>query len=222
MCGFLLSGVVITKFKPPPNYLFFWNILIGVLLTCGQYSFSFFGCDSNNINLINGTLQSCNENCYCDDMSYTPICHDQLNETFFSPCHAGCKVFDPIQNLYTNCSCSSDDNYSTPLETILTKDFDRLIDASSKKKLNQVSDILSTNMPEIIPRIQQLIPGTTNKSPTYKPGACPNDCTHDLIMFSLISLTVSFISSTGKVGNILVDLRYFIRKLTKFFENQTS
>lgn len=212
MCGFLLSGVVITKFKPSPKYLFFWNIFIGMLLTIGQYSYSYFGCNTNNINLINGTLQSCNENCYCDDMSYTPICNIQLNETFFSPCHAGCKMFDPIQNLYTNCSCSSDNN-QTPFETMLTKNFDRLIDASTKKKLNQVNDILSTNIPEIIPSIQQLIPNAANESPAYKPGPCPNDCTGGLIMFSLISLFVSFISATGKVGNILVDLRYFIRKL---------
>lgn len=44
-------------------------------------------------------------------------------------------------------------------------------------------------------------------SPLYAPGACENDCHHDFMVFSFVGLFVSLLTSTGRIGSILVDLR---------------
>lgn len=201
MFGFLFSGFIISKYNPAPKYLLFWNVFIGILTVFGQIAYSQIGCDTNNINLVNGTLDSCNDNCYCDDVSYTPICNIQTNETFFSPCHAGCKSFDPKKNLYTDCSCSSDRKANFELPQFFTN-------LPENDELKRVGNILSSNMQaEVMPKIQEFGEKLFTVSSTYKPGPCENDCLRDLIVFSIFGLCVSFIASTGKIGNILVDLR---------------
>lgn len=206
MIGYLISGWVITKFMPPAKYLFFWNVIIGILGIFGQMLYASLGCDTNNINLINGTLESCNSNCYCDEISYTPICNTQTNETYFSPCHAGCISFDPKQNVYTNCSCTRD--RTTSMQTLLPINITGLIGAPQNAELNRIGGIISDQIEEFTPKLQQFLsPDGGHGGPTYTPGPCANDCTKDLIILSVLSLFVSLISSTGRVGNILVDLR---------------
>ena len=36
----------------------------------------------------------CNVNCGCEDVPYSPICHEATETTFFSPCHAGCQAWN--------------------------------------------------------------------------------------------------------------------------------
>lgn len=208
MFGFLISGFIISKYNPSAKYLFFWNVIIGLLVVCGQIGYAQLGCDTNNINLINGTLNSCNDKCHCDDIAYTPICNIQTNETFFSPCHAGCTSFDPTAKLYTDCTCSRD-----PKDRLESSRF--FTDTLEIDELERADNLYSTIMPEIMPENaigrkpndQQYMAAPFSILPTYKPGPCENDCTRDLIIFSLVGLCVSFLSSTGKIGNILVDLR---------------
>lgn len=111
MIPYLISGHLIWKYKPPTKYLLLWNIIIGgFIVISGRISYAFIGCEKSNPLSSNGTFRSCNTDCYCDSISYAPVCNRVTNETYFSPCHAGCKEFDAKENLYTNCSCSTNKN----------------------------------------------------------------------------------------------------------------
>lgn len=104
--GMLLSGFVVTKYKPSANLLFFWNIIIGIIFICSTFYSTQLGCESTNSILVNEPIVSCNSNCVCGDISYHPVCDHSTATTYFSPCHAGCTSFDEILNIYTNCSCT--------------------------------------------------------------------------------------------------------------------
>ena len=47
--GLLVSGAVISKFKPGAGIILFWNIIIGVVKVLGDVAFIFLGCDSTQI-----------------------------------------------------------------------------------------------------------------------------------------------------------------------------
>lgn len=47
--GFLLSGMIISKFKPGPRPLLAWNVFVGVCFVAGQIVFIFLGCADNGI-----------------------------------------------------------------------------------------------------------------------------------------------------------------------------
>lgn len=57
-----------------------------------------------NVGTYNFTTQ-CNKNCSCDNVTYSPICHEASDTTFFSACHAGCRAWNPNQKTFSNCSC---------------------------------------------------------------------------------------------------------------------
>lgn len=107
--GFLASGYLISKYKPRPRILFFWNVLVGISYMIGQISYIFLSCDSGSTLTMNSSSISlaatCNSNCFCDTVSYNPVCHLQSGTTFYSPCHAGCKTFIEDDKTYTHCSC---------------------------------------------------------------------------------------------------------------------
>lgn len=193
VCGFLISGYVITKFKPPPNYLYMWNIFISTIALCATLFYSFLGCDSNNFHLINGTLQASDLSCHCDDISFTPICNIQTNETYFSPCHAGCKAFDAKQNQYTDCWCARDKAMSMGSSVATDKN----------SHLDKIWPLNGSSLAANYDRRDKDV----HISPIYAPGACENDCDHDFMVFSFVGLFVSLLTSTGKIGSILVDLR---------------
>lgn len=53
-------------------------------------------------------MRSCNRDCGCAGIPYTPVCSNEDGVTnFFSPCHAGCQTFENINGniTYTNCEC---------------------------------------------------------------------------------------------------------------------
>lgn len=106
--GILVAGVVITKFKPRARYLAFWNVIVGVLSVLSVFSFSFMGCDEsrNAVNIDYDINPSCNSDCHCDFVKYSPICGAD-EKTYISACHAGCqKVF--VGNgtkTFGECSC---------------------------------------------------------------------------------------------------------------------
>ncbi|XP_064600718.1 solute carrier organic anion transporter family member 4A1-like [Liolophura sinensis] len=57
--------------------------------------------DSSEENFV----ASCNVNCACDAMRFSPVCGSN-STVFFSPCHAGCShAFSPLE--YTNCTCAA-------------------------------------------------------------------------------------------------------------------
>lgn len=47
--GFLLSGLIISKFKPGPRPLLAWNVIVGIGFVLGQISFIFLGCTNSGI-----------------------------------------------------------------------------------------------------------------------------------------------------------------------------
>lgn len=175
-------------------------MFISIVALCGSISYSYLGCDSNNFHLVNGTLESCDMNCNCDSISYTPICDIQTNVTFFSPCHAGCKSFDAKQHQYTDCSCSTRDK---PLSLRLnaTDLSNKFNDISSSDKIWLLNASLATSNNNI--RMDNDI----QISPIFAPGACENNCNTDFMIFSFVSLFVSLLTSTGKIGQILIEFR---------------
>lgn len=125
--GFLLSGYVISKYRPGPRKLFFWNVLVGFGYMIGQLIYIFLSCDNNYINNFTGTLNltaECNTNCSCSGVAYSPVCYEPTATTFFSPCHAACNRWDDSGKFYDNCACAAEShftnlplNYSTILQS---------------------------------------------------------------------------------------------------------
>lgn len=94
--GILLSGLVISKYKPRARYLAAWNVIVGAITVMGMISYAFLGCPANDNQLAvqsDGALKialPCNEKCSCDYATYNPVCSES-GQTFISPCHAGCR-----------------------------------------------------------------------------------------------------------------------------------
>lgn len=60
----------------------------------------------------------CNANCYCENVKYSPVCHEPSKTTFFSACHAGCKTIPTDlgrESVFSNCTCIPEFN-STALD----------------------------------------------------------------------------------------------------------
>lgn len=115
MSGFLVSGFVISKFKPRPVYLLSWNVLVGCSYVLAELSFIFLGCpevalqgyrQDFNTGRVDMSMP-CNSNCGCQNIKYDPVCYEPLGLTFYSACHAGC-TSSIVQNdikMYDNCTC---------------------------------------------------------------------------------------------------------------------
>lgn len=46
--------------------------------------------------------------CNCENVKYSPVCHQPTKTTFFSACHAGCKSVPTdlgSESVFSNCSC---------------------------------------------------------------------------------------------------------------------
>jgi hypothetical protein len=55
--GILLSGLIISKYKPRARYLAAWNVIVGVISVLGITSYAFLGCpasDNHGVLLSNG------------------------------------------------------------------------------------------------------------------------------------------------------------------------
>lgn len=107
--GILLSGFVITKYKPNGRSLALWNVLVGWLSVAGIAAYTLNGCANNDNPLVldNSRPQPCNMDCNCDFVKYTPICGFN-NQTYISPCHAGCTDSETLEDgkkQYSNCAC---------------------------------------------------------------------------------------------------------------------
>ncbi|KAJ8878589.1 hypothetical protein PR048_019170 [Dryococelus australis] len=117
--GILMSGIVITKFRPKARSLAIWNITVVFISTFGIASYAFIGCTNNDTyGLVDnhGLLQlnlTCNANCTCDHVRYNPVCSQYGDRSFISPCHAGCSGEKAEFNgtmVYTDCSCIAPDS----------------------------------------------------------------------------------------------------------------
>lgn len=169
--GILLSGYMITKYKPPPKYLFLWNAIIALMSASSQMVYTQIGCNGDaSLVANNGTMFSCNTNCNCDGIPYSPVC-DQ-GTTYFSPCHAGCKTFDKAANVYTDCSCSQYEVYNE------TTKLNRLLQGFGDYGEQDVGGNSETG--ELVKRNIQ---HSTHR--TVIPSSCSSDCKSGFYIFAI-------------------------------------
>ncbi|XP_022915464.1 solute carrier organic anion transporter family member 74D [Onthophagus taurus] len=113
--GVLLSGLIISKFKPTARILAAWNVVVGAISVFGIISYVYLDClDINPIAKRYQSTNSCNSNCNCDYVKYNPVCSQDGKTSFISACHAGCSQYSltNLTKLYKECSCiQSDDGY---------------------------------------------------------------------------------------------------------------
>lgn len=151
--GFLLSGYIISKYKPGPRKLFFWNVIVGFGYMIGQVIYIFLSCDNNYINNFTGTLNltmQCNTNCSCSGVAYSPVCYEPTSTTFFSPCHAGCNRWDDNGKFYDNCACAAENKLTRiPLNSSSSLMYPEVMKSSSYSTEFTSSGILSTTLPVI-------------------------------------------------------------------------
>lgn len=53
--------------------------------------------------ISNGKLNltsSCNMDCYCTGIPYTPVCNEQTGDTFFNPCVASCQNYSKSEKVW--------------------------------------------------------------------------------------------------------------------------
>lgn len=182
--GLLLSGFIITKYKPPAKYLFLWNVIWGFTAMSIRLFYTQIGCDGGNLLLINGTIVSCNSNCNCDDISYSPVCDRSTNITYFSGCHAGCQTYDENASIYRDCYCTHAIVSEIKLPRSVNDD-DRIVKNSKKYRQTQTSNYH-----------------------VIQPKSCVGgDCTSDYYIFSFVLMISGFFSMTGAMSSVLIDLR---------------
>ncbi|SPP90186.1 solute carrier organic anion transporter family member 74D-like [Drosophila guanche] len=110
--GVLLSGYVVSKFRPSARAMAAWNCVVDYLTVAGIICYMLIGCQpSDRMNSL-ATLSagdSCSLSCHCDYVHFAPVC-SPTNETFISACHAGCSeklTDDQGRTTYSGCKCIS-------------------------------------------------------------------------------------------------------------------
>ncbi|CAL1679964.1 unnamed protein product [Lasius platythorax] len=190
--GILLSGLIISKYKPKARYLAAWNVMIGVISILGMISYAFLGCSANDNQIAiqpNGVLKTqlpCNEQCHCDYVTYNPVC-SEYGQTFISACHAGCRGIKLNSNgskVYTDCSC---------VKAKLTR--------SLPHSFANVTFPFSTELP-----LDTTEP-TVEALGTAVPGSCPVDCMQKFYIFLAVVCLLKFSGATGRASNFLVSVR---------------
>ncbi|XP_012060763.1 PREDICTED: solute carrier organic anion transporter family member 2A1 [Atta cephalotes] len=191
--GILLSGLVISKYKPKARYLAAWNVMIGIISILGMISYAFLGCSANDNQIAiqpNGVLKTqlpCNEHCHCDYVEYNPVCSDN-GQTFISACHAGCrsmKLYNNGSKVYTDCNC-----VKPKLARSLAHPFSNI---TSFPFFTEVP--LETTEP------------TVETLGTAIPGSCPVDCMQKFYIFLTVVCFLKFSGATGRASNFLVSVR---------------
>ncbi|XP_030560061.1 solute carrier organic anion transporter family member 74D-like [Drosophila novamexicana] len=109
--GVLLSGYVISKYRPSARAMAAWNGIVDIFTVLGLLSYVLIGCDDSDkatsMFPSSGGDDSCTASCHCEYVHYAPICSPH-NVTYISACHAGCteKTKDELgQFLYKGCKC---------------------------------------------------------------------------------------------------------------------
>lgn len=230
VAGFLLSGYFITKYKPRPRKLFFWNVVIGFISMTAQFSYMHLHCDGEVATpFVHNATTSCNSDCFCDNIPFTPVCEVDSSQTYFSPCHAGCKAYDDIRKEYINCTCSHELHKDTPWSTMNIP-----IRTETQEAINGLENILgiaqtnneSTTVQydydssyyDLLDSQEELLDSkngtkrkrdTSNVIDTVKvvAGVCALNCVSAYTAFTIISMTSHLMSSTGRIGNLLLGFR---------------
>ncbi|CAL1679963.1 unnamed protein product [Lasius platythorax] len=205
--GFLLSGLIISKFKPGPRPLLAWNVFVGICFVAGQVSFMFFGCSDAGIRGVDlETMQmnltaGCNADCNCASVKYSPVCHEPSKTTFFSACHAGCRtILDDKQ--FGNCSC-------LPLgeSEQVGGHFEYLSSSRSFIPEQQMHLLDSQAFPAIFDKV--------------KAGPCISECNGPYLLFMVLTCVIQTLACSGKIGNVLVNYRCVEKRDKSFAQGVT-
>lgn len=201
VAGFLISGYMISHYRPRPRVLFFWNLIVGVICMLGQFSYSQLTCDAPESLVVNEAwtaLPTCSSHCHCDSVSYTPVCHTLTQKTYFSPCHAGCTSYNETSKTYLNCSCAIEsihNGISSIANYEAEEDDDGVISAEEES--------VETGSR----RKRSLAAQLTIAKDSLFSGSCAINCERAFWTFTSISLITNFLGSTGRIGNILLNFR---------------
>lgn len=97
----IASGVIISKLKPKARNLAAWNLSILVLVMVMFVPYAFFTCSESIQSEYNRYLNYyCNSNCNCNGgVTFSPVCTEIGQKTYFSPCHAGCTTVQVLNNM---------------------------------------------------------------------------------------------------------------------------
>ncbi|XP_055837514.1 solute carrier organic anion transporter family member 74D [Episyrphus balteatus] len=183
--GLLLSGLIISKYKPAPGKLLMWNVIIGFLSIGGQVSYLFIYCGDTASLMVDGKLDlamDCNMNCSCAHVSYSPVCHVESDTTYFSPCHAGCYNWDSENKIYSNCTCLGGSGIWTNNQSTTTILPPTQPTTTLSSQASSILDVLT-------------------------PGACLKGCETAFWTFAIAAMTINWFASSGRIGNILVNYR---------------
>ncbi|CAG9855221.1 unnamed protein product [Phyllotreta striolata] len=184
--GILLSGVVISKYKPKARKLAAWNILVGIISVTGIVSYAYLGCSDidHNISLFSkdkmSPISECNSNCHCDYMRYNPVCSQDGRTTYISACHAGCRHASRINgsNLFSDCTCISKN------ETV------------SSERITEIEEALRKEFRD-----------GKSKGGFALPGRCQVDCFTEFYIFLCVVCLLKFSGATGRASNFLLTVR---------------
>lgn len=185
--GILLSGIVISKYKPKARKLAGWNVLVGFISVSGIISYAYLGCsdtDNKTPLLPNGELKSvtnCNSGCHCDFIKYNPVC-SQNGKTYISACHAGCRDVINVNgsNLFSDCSCIKRD------------------EVLSLERMTEIGKTLP---------MEKILESTSQKAGFAIPGTCQVDCLFQFYIFLAVVCLLKFSGATGRASNFLVTVR---------------
>ncbi|GAB0096936.1 Solute carrier organic anion transporter family member [Sergentomyia squamirostris] len=197
--GVLLSGIVISKYRPRARYMAAWNVLVGGLSVIGMISYIFLGCPANDNSMVTeytaknsidnselgfpDNVTTCNSYCHCDYVKYSPVCGED-GKTFISACHAGCKqqIVTDGGKVFTECSCVVSQNISRMSVNMSLYNWDENFSST-------------TAGPDVI------------KSGFATPGSCPVDCFKQFYLFLIVMCFIKFTGATGRASNFLVSVR---------------
>lgn len=117
--GILTAGIAITKFQPSARKLTLWNVLIGITSALAVFSFAFMGCNENENSVKLNFGDTCNSNCHCDYIKYSPVCGID-GRTYISACHAGCIDVTKSNGTkyFTSCSCMPSNKFGENSATV--------------------------------------------------------------------------------------------------------
>ncbi|XP_068150906.1 solute carrier organic anion transporter family member 74D [Drosophila tropicalis] len=218
--GLVGSGMVISKRKPSVSKVLLWNVVVGGIYILGQISYAFLYCPDSvsmtHVGELNLTT-ACNANCSCSGISYTPVCHEATETTYFSACHAGCYNYNSDSKVFENCACleKTPANATQRLLQLLAvptddpqlDDFTDLdLDTDGEDAILLQDDFSSPEVDstESLSRTRR---SESDPSMVLRPGICTKGCNWSFWMFSITSMIVNWFGSSGRVGNVLVNYR---------------
>ncbi|XP_044765460.1 solute carrier organic anion transporter family member 4C1-like isoform X2 [Coccinella septempunctata] len=107
----IIAGLVISRKKAKVKYLILWNIAIYSVASILFVGNLFTKCEYEDISQL---VPSCSVDCNCTlDETFNPVC--LKGRTYYSPCHAGCRTIERLEEyqIYRNCTCGSFEGTAT-------------------------------------------------------------------------------------------------------------